>query len=349
MAQYDSYILAKLLAMFGFASMVLIAVYWISEAIDLFDLLAADGHAIRVFFEFSMLALPRIALFIIPISAFVAVLYVVAQMISENEMVVLQTAGFSPLRLLWPVCIFGVILAMASAVLSNVLVPESMQRLQERRVSIQSDFAGRLLQPSQFLHPSQDFTVYIRDITENGEFQDVFLQQRASGGTETTYTAARAVLVRTDTDLHLILFEGTVQTLDPETDQLAVIRFQDLVYDLGAVTTGGGQERVDPEQISTWVLITATPNTADQYNIALATLRFEGHDRIAQAFFVMFIPVLGAVCLMLGRFSRLGRWPQILMAICLVVPLQMLGNVVQTYALQDAGLFGLIRTNFIPA
>ena len=41
---------------------------------------------------------------------------------------------------------------------------------------------------------------------------------------------------------------------------------------------------------------------------------------------------------MLGGFSRFGVWPQILLAVGLVIPLQMIWNVAETTAVRDVSL-----------
>jgi LPS export ABC transporter permease LptG len=68
---------------------------------------------------------------------------------------------------------------------------------------------------------------------------------------------------------------------------------------------------------------------------------FEGHDRIARALFSIFPPLIGAACLMLGHFSRFGVWRQILLAVVLVVPLQVIWNASEAAARADAKLWYL--------
>jgi hypothetical protein len=68
---------------------------------------------------------------------------------------------------------------------------------------------------------------------------------------------------------------------------------------------------------------------------------FEGHDRIARAVFSIFPPLIAAACLMLGHFSRLGVWRQILLAVMLVVPLQVIWNASEAAARADAELWHL--------
>ena len=68
MARFDRYLLSQLLALFGFFSLVLVAVYWINQAVGLFDRLIGDGQTALVFQEFSALGLPNLIRMVLPVS-----------------------------------------------------------------------------------------------------------------------------------------------------------------------------------------------------------------------------------------------------------------------------------------
>ncbi|MEM6914796.1 MAG: LptF/LptG family permease, partial [Pseudomonadota bacterium] len=145
MGQFDRYILSQLVTIFSFFSLVLISVYWVNEAVDLFDSLIADGQTFAVFLEFTALALPQIMILVLPISAFVATLYIMNRLIAESEMVILQTSGVSALRLARPVFYFGLLLAVLIAILGNVLAPAARGQFIDRSQDVQQDLTGRFL------------------------------------------------------------------------------------------------------------------------------------------------------------------------------------------------------------
>lgn len=326
MGQYDRYILRQLVLLFGFFSLVLVSVYWVNQAARLFDSLIADGQNVSVFLEFSALTLPYIIQLILPVSAFVATLYIFNRLISESELVVLQTAGLSALRLLRPVFVFGCLMALLVALLSNFLAPAARSQFIERQAEVRDDLTGRFLRAGEFIHPTPGLTVYIREISELGEFRDLFLQDGSSPGVEVTYTATTALLVRSDTGPRLVMFDGIAQTLDLETGRLATISFSDFTYNVGTEIDEGALRQVDVRELPTLVLLSANAEIAEVLNIPLAHMIFEGHDRLAQSLFVIFVPLIGAASLMLGSFSRFGVWKQILIAVGLVLPMQIVRN-----------------------
>lgn len=338
MGRYDRYILSQLIVLFGFFSLVLISVYWINEAVDLFDSLIADGQTLSVFLEFTALTLPQIMMMVLPVAGFVATLYIFNRLIGDSEMVVLQTAGLSALRLLRPVLYFGLLTGLLVAVLGNLLAPAARSQFIDRSQEVQEDLTGRFLRAGQFINPTPGLTVYLREITELGEFRDLFLQDRSDPSAETTYTAARALLVRSETGPRLVMFDGLAQTLDAQSGRLATVRFDDFTYDLGTLMSDGGLRSHDLRELPTWVLLRADAQSAEQLGMSLAQMRFAGHDRIARALFVIFPPLIAAACLMLGSFSRFGVWPQMLLAVALVIPLQMVWNAAESAGMRDVDL-----------
>ncbi|WJY21224.1 LPS export ABC transporter permease LptF [Fontisubflavum oceani] len=337
MGRYDRYILSQLLVLFGFFSLVLISVYWINRAVDLFDSLIADGQNLAVFLEFTALSLPQIMLTVLPVSAFVATLYIFNRMISESELVVLQTAGMGAIRLLRPIIIFGLVLATLVSILAHVLAPAARSQFNDRSVEVTQDMTGRLLREGQFIHPTGGVTVYIRDITELGEFRDVFLQDRSSASSETTYVAQRALLVRSEAGPRLVMFDGLAQTLTPEDQRLSVVEFDDFTYDIAGLIEAPDSRRYDLGELSTPVLLAADPDFAAEQGFQRKQMQFEGHSRIARAIFVLMVPAIAAATLMLGSFSRFGVWPQILLAVTLIIPLQITWNAAEAVALRDGG------------
>lgn len=322
--------------LFGFFSLVLVSVYWVNQAARLFDSLIADGQNVSVFLEFSALTLPWIVQLILPVSAFVATLYIFNRLISESELVVLQTAGLSAMRLLRPVLAFGLLMALLVALLSNFLAPSARSQFIERQAEVRDDLTGRFLRAGEFIHPTAGLTVYIRDISELGEFRDLFLQDTSTPGVEVTYTATNALLVRSATGPRLVMFDGIAQTLDLSTGRLATISFSDFTYNVGTLIDDGGLRQVDVREMPTPVLLRADAQMAEALNLTLAHMVFEGHDRLAQSLFVIFVPLIGAASLMLGSFSRFGVWKQILIAVAIVLPMQIVRNAGESAVRADA-------------
>ena len=297
--------LSQLMMLFGFFALVLVAVYWVNRAVQLFDRLIADGQSAWTFLEFTALTLPSVIRIVLPIAAFIAAVYATNRMAGESELVVMRATGFSPFRMARPVLVFGVIVAVMMAILVHLLVPASRARLADRNDDISANVTARLLSEGTFVHPGSGVTFYVREISPQGELKEIFLSdsRRSEGGvagTTTTYTAQRALIVRSDTGPKLVMFDGMAQNLDAASGRLAVTRFSDFSFDIGAIVSRSGGRALTIDELSTPALLAADPVTQDLVGADRATLLYEGHERLAQPLMAIVSALLGFAALMTG-------------------------------------------------
>jgi lipopolysaccharide export system permease protein len=341
-ARFDRYMLGQLLVFFGFSSLILVLIYWINRAVRLFDRLIADGQSAWVFLELTSLSLPSIIRIVLPLSAFVAAVYVTNRMSSDSELTVVQATGYSPFRLARPVIVFGVIVATLMSILTNILVPLSTERLISRQAEIAQTMSARLLTPGEFLTPTDDVTFYIRELTPNGEMLDIFISESTSPTQRTTYTASRAYLVRTENGPQLVMVDGLTQTLNLENGRLLTTRFKDFVYNISALMSDDAVRRISVNGLSTMALLRPSAQTIADTNQTGDQLKLRGHDRIAQAALGFVAGLVGFSALVVGGFSRFGLWRNIIFAVGLVILLKILEGTGTSIARNNAALWPFV-------
>ncbi|SNX70540.1 lipopolysaccharide export system permease protein [Cereibacter ovatus] len=341
MSKFDRYLLSQLVALFGFFSLVLVLVYWINRAVGLFDELISDGQSALVFVEFSLLTLPNVIRLVLPISAFAATVHVVNRLSQESELVVMQATGFSGFRLARPVVFFGLIVALMMLALTNYLVPASRAVYSDRSAEIADNTTQRFLREGEFLHPARGVTLYIREVSEAGELSDLFLSDERQGVRPTIYSARRGVLVRSGDAPKLVMIDGSIQGLSPQTRRLEVTQFQDFTFDLSSFVKKRRNQGRSLDEISTLELVAPTKALIDETRESRAALLYEGHNRIAQPFLGLAAALIGFGALIMGSFSRFGLWWQILFAVGLLIVVQTANVAASGLAVTDDTLWPL--------
>lgn len=342
MSRFDRYLLSQLLTLFGFFSLVLVSIYWVNQAVQLFEQLIADGQSALVFLEFTALTLPNVIRMVLPVSAFAATVYVTNRLQTESELVVMQATGFSPWRMARPVLYFGVILALLLGALTHFLVPASRAELASRRAEIAENVTARLLVEGTFQHPAEGLTLYIREITAQGVLEDIYLSDSRSEGSRTTYTAKQALLVRSDKGPKLVMFDGMAQTLRLQTKRLFVTRFEDFTYDIGSMLSPGGRKRYDLRDYFTPVLFAPGQELMDLTKEPYAAFLAEAHSRFAQPLVAGVFALIGFAALLTGSFSRFGLTRQIVLAVVMLIVVQLVANSADAAAAKDPALWPLV-------
>ena len=334
------------MALFGFFALVLVSVYWVNRAVRLFDQLISDGQTAWVVLEFTALTLPYVIRIVLPVAAFVATVYTINRLMTESEMVVMQATGASPWRLARPVAVFGLIVALMMAVLVHVLVPAAREKLADRQAQVAQNITARFLTEGSFLHPAHGVTLYIREITARGELLDLFLSDTRTPDLHTTYSAEKALIVRAEVGPKLVMLDGMAQSLRSADGRLAVTRFSNFTYDIGALVPMDAARRRVLEEFSTAHLITA-PEAAELATGATpARVRLELHERLTQPLLAPVVALLGFAALMIGGFSRFGIWRQIGLAVVLIIGVQFLSNLMADMAARPPAHWGLF---YLPA
>jgi lipopolysaccharide export system permease protein len=349
-SRLDRYLLWQFLSLFGFFALVLVAVYWVNRAVRLFDQLISNGQSAWVFLEFTVLSLPPMIRIILPLAAFIATVYATNRLSGDSELTAAQAAGISPWRMLRPVLAFGLIATAMVAVLMNVLEPISNRKLDARRIEVQADKSSQFLVEGTFVHPAGGVTLYIREIADTGELQDVLIVDARDPRSETTYTARRAALARSASGADsgtggdaagggpkILMFDGMAQRLSRDDGMLSVTRFGELSYDISGLLTGPDAAGPRPEHLATARLLAALPQTQAETGLSRAVLQAEGHSRLAQPLLALAGAMIGFSALLTGTFSRFGLWRQIGVGVTALVAVQFLANFASTVARDGTG------------
>jgi lipopolysaccharide export system permease protein len=348
MPRIDRYILGQMLTLFGFFALVLVSVYWINRAVSLFDDLLSDGQTALVVLEFTALTLPLVISVVLPVAAFAATAYGTNRMAGESELVAMQAAGLSPWRLARPVLVFGVFVGLMVAVLVNGLVPLARARLADRQAELAQDVTEQFLRPGSFQYPADGITLFIRDIATDGRLLDLFIEDARDPANQTIYTSEEALVVRAENGPVLILLRGMSQNLRQNGDRqaLAVTRFQEFSYDIGAMLTGGGRRGRDLRDYGTLRLLDPDADLLSATGATAPDARREAHERIAQPLLSPVAAMIGFATLLIGGYSRFGVWRQVFWAILGLLVVQFLSNAAANQAGRDPSLWPLL---YLPA
>src|SRR5580692_8986577 len=99
MTAIDRYILRTTLTSFAIVVVTLTGVIWITQALRAIDLMTSQGQTILTFLGITSMAIPVLVLIIAPM---IAVSHTLTKLSTDSEIIVMNAAGLSPLRLFLP-------------------------------------------------------------------------------------------------------------------------------------------------------------------------------------------------------------------------------------------------------
>ena len=346
MSRFDGYFLRQLLVLFGFFTLVLVGVFWITRSVSLFDKVISGGQSAMVFLEFTALTLPTLVRTVMPMAVFAAAVYATNRLSRESEMTVMLATGSSPWRPARAVVLFGVITGLMMAAISVFLRPASVQQLEFRQAEVAGDVTAQLLNEGEFLHPAEDVTVYIGGIDLDGTLHEVFVSDRRDPENAVSYSSVTAYLVNNDAGIHLVMVDGVALRLNKAGRVLSSTLFQDASYDISQLTNASPLANRSLEAIPTSDLILNRDAISETEGFSQGKLIEELHQRFSWIAICIAVSLAGYSTLMLGSFSRFGLWPQILGAFTILVLLEGVRGFVSPVVIDDPKLWVLL---YLPA
>ncbi|NOE32293.1 MULTISPECIES: LPS export ABC transporter permease LptF [unclassified Ruegeria] len=346
MSRFDGYFLRQLLILFGFFTLVLVGVFWITRSVSLFDRVISGGQSAMVFLEFTALTLPTLIRTVMPMAVFAAAVYATNRLSRESELTVMLATGSSPRRLARAVVLFGAITGLMMAAISVFLRPASVEQLEIRQAEVAGDVTAQLLNEGEFLHPAEDVTVYIGQIDLDGTLREVFVSDRRDPENAVSYSSATAYLVNNDIGIHLVMVDGVALRLTKEGRRLSSTLFQDASYDISELTSTSPMAKRSLEAIPTVELIQNRSEISAAEGYSEGKLVEELHQRFSWIAICVAVALAGYSTLMLGSFSRFGLWPQILGAFTILVLLEGVRGFVSPVVIDDPKLWILL---YLPA
>ena len=185
--------------------------------------------------------------------------------------------------------------------------------MRERITQIRGDVAAAFVREGAFLAPMNGVTIYLRETGRSGEMFGVFVQDERDPEQVVTYTAERALLVRERGEMRLVMFDGIAQSAkEPIADDLSILRFERLSYDLSQLNEPGPARFRKPSEMFLPELLSITAKQAIPRSVG--DFRAEAHEVLSGPLYVITLPLLAVAFVISAGFRRQGFTGRILAA-----------------------------------
>jgi len=312
MTTLNRYILRQCLGMMLFVTAALSAAVWLAQSLRLVDLIVNRGLSIEVFLYLALLILPRFLDIVLPIGAFIAVLFVFNRLTSESELVVMRSAGMGPLSLSRPVFVLAGIAFIVLLLLSAYFLPASNREFKDLQFEIRNRFVSALLQEGAFTTISDKLTIYVGSRNERGEVIGVLINDDRDPQQPVTIMAERGAFADSGSGSRLIMVNGNRQRFDRNSGKLSVLTFDKYTLDLDMLRDAPGARFHEAQERFLGELFFPPPNLDP---VIARSFRLEAHQRLAVPISVFSFVLIPLACLLPGELNRRGQLKRVLLAV----------------------------------
>ncbi len=317
MSGLTRYILRQTILLMLFVAVAFSVAVWLVQSLRLIDLIVNRGLSIGLFLYLALLILPRLVEVVLPIAAFVAVLFVYNKLTAESELLVMRAAGLSEAGLARAAILTGLIAMTVLYLLSLEIVPASNRAFKDLQFQIRNRFATVLVQDGVFNTLSDRLMVYDIGRNEAGDLMGLVIYDLRDSQKPVTVFAERGAFADTPEGPRLVLVNGTRQEREESNGHLSVLTFDRYTLDLAELgDTVASRDRQPDERKTSELLFPGVRPAGDG---SVRAFFVELNMRLEEPLTALVLAVLPILCLLPGEFDRRGQGRRVLLAIALAL------------------------------
>ena len=218
----DRYVWKELVTPFCLGLLVFTFLLLIDRIFDLTDLIINKGVPVHLVLMMLVYISPAILVLTIPIGFLLAILVAFGRLSADMEVVALKACGVSPLRLLWPVVVFGLGVTAMTAYLMIDAVPKSNYAFKSLVFEIVRTQATVGLKERVFNDTFGNFVIYVDEIAaDQVALRNVFVSDERKPEEQRFITAREGRLLSDEVNrrVTLRLLDGAIHETSPSALQ----------------------------------------------------------------------------------------------------------------------------------
>lgn len=219
------YLLGQLLGPIAMLTFLITSVIWLTNSLPMLDLVINRGQSALTFLYLVVLMLPSLLMVILPIAFFFGTLLTLQRLASDSELVVMGASGFSVRQLAMPVLIAAGGTMALTYLCALYLMPVGQSALADKVVDIRADIGAALLNEGEFNTPAKGLTVFIRQMSSDGQISGILVHDSRVPDKPITYLAQKGIIAQTPAGTRLIMMDGKVEQSAAHGGQLSVLGF----------------------------------------------------------------------------------------------------------------------------
>ena len=223
---------------FLIVSLSLSLIAWIIQSVNYLDLISSDGHGFKVYFSFVALNFPKIFSRVIIFSYFISIFYIIQKYQSNNEILIFWTNGISKIKLVNFIIKISIVLTIFQIFVSYYLVPKLQDSSRDFIRSSNIDLFTSLITEKKFIDTVKNFTIYVENIDDNGNLENIFLKDSLAKNNIQIVSAKSGKFIENKTSKYLELKFGQILDISSNNlDDTKIIKFQKTTFNLSNFST----------------------------------------------------------------------------------------------------------------
>lgn len=301
----NRYIVKQIGIGFLLIALSLLAMLWLTQSLRFVEMVTRQGLPVYLFVQMTSLLMPRIFNVLSPIALFVAVLFVYNRMITDRELVVMQSSGISPWKNAQASIIVGFILTLFSIYVMNIGIPQAEQKFRELEWRVKNNISQAIFREGEFTSLSNGITVFIDKHEADGSVTGIFVSDESKPDVKVTLTAEKGRMLQGDKGPRILFINGVRQEINKKTFKFNVLSFTRYSAEFNSGSSTRRKNQTIREKSFKELIFAAHDKTLSQPEVRKFVV--EGHRRILYPLFNIVLALIACTGLLISNFNRRGQ------------------------------------------
>ncbi len=224
-----------ILSFFLLSSLAITSIVWVVQGVNLLDIVTEKGHAISVYFFYSLLNIPKIFSKLLIFTYFLTLFVILSRYEENNEILVFWTNGIKKISFINFIGRLSLIFLFIQLFLNLFIVPYSQNLAQNYLKDSSLDFFPKLIEEKKFSNLLENLTIFVEEHNGDGNLKGIYIKEQLENNEEKIILASKGKLLQKDDKFSFELFDGKITSI---TSKMSFnLGFKETIYELSDFNT----------------------------------------------------------------------------------------------------------------
>ncbi len=224
-----------ILSFFLLSSLAITSIVWVIQGVNLLDIVTEKGHAINVYFFYSVLNIPKIFSKLLIFTYFLTLFVILNRYEENNEILVFWTNGIKKISFINFIGRFSLIFLIIQLFLNLLVVPYSQNLAQNYLKNSSLEFFPKLIEEKKFSNLLENLTIFVEENNEDGILKGIYIKEQLENNEKKIILASEGKLIQNDEGFNFKLFDGKITNINKNGS--FNLGFEETIYKLSEFDT----------------------------------------------------------------------------------------------------------------
>ena len=219
-----------ILSFFLLSSLAITSIVWVIQGVNLLDIVTEKGHAISVYFFYSLLNVPKIFSKLLIFTYFLTLFVILIRYEENNEILVFWTNGIKKISFINFIGKLSIIFLIFQLLLKLLIVPTTQNLAQNYLKNSSLEFFPKLIEEKKFSNLLENLTIFVEEHSKDGNLKGIYIKEKLGKDENKIIIASLGNLNKTKDGYNFQLFNGKIINIDKKGN--FNLKFKETTYEL---------------------------------------------------------------------------------------------------------------------